>query len=232
MNARVLALTGLSAATLLLTAVTAAHADDPSSFAEARKYVSFYGQAAIQTLPNDAIGDDTRKGQIQGVTSSGAGGGLGIIAGIRSNAWVGFELEYEFLSGAKLSGCTVRDDKVDQYSGCLGYNGEPGQPRDDRTYLLHNFWFQTKVFPLHSVLDKHMEGRLQPYVKLGGGAMIGVDLDIKTSISFAGRFGGGVDYHVNDNWALGLDVGYMLPAGNISGLSPVTIGLGATYHWY
>lgn len=70
------------------------------------------------------------------------------------------------------------------------------------------------------------DGNLVPYGVVGLGAIFwnfdesslfsaaGINVDVDTS--FAAKFGGGVDYFVNDNWILNFEFGYVIADANIT----------------
>jgi len=71
--------------------------------------------------------------------------------------------------------------------------------------------------------------RVQPYAVLGAGMVqirsSGVDA-IGNRIGFSPRFGVGVDFYVNESWAVTLDGVYNMTVGGIEDHDFVTVGLG------
>jgi opacity protein-like surface antigen len=86
-----------------------------------------------------------------------------------------------------------------------------------------------KVFPLHDLLRNVNEGRIQPHLLGGFGIMATNDLDIDTGAAMAFRAGGGVDYFINENWALTLKSSYVYPFGQLKGLRFITSSIGFSY---
>ncbi len=86
-----------------------------------------------------------------------------------------------------------------------------------------------KVFPFHKLLRKVNEGRIQPHLLGGFGLMVTRDLDIDTGAAMAFRAGGGLDYFINEKWALNLKSSYVYPFGLLSGLRFVTSSIGFSY---
>ena len=82
-----------------------------------------------------------------------------------------------------------------------------------------------------------LTGRVQPFLLAGVGLMqveakdtVGVGLSIEEE-DFAARFGGGVDFYINPNIAVVIDVGYVLPTGDLDGLDYVSFSGGFQYRF-
>lgn len=134
--------------------------------------------------------------------------GFNAVFGKRAFGYVGVELQFEFSDGFQ-------------------FDDEDGDHFDLKVYTTT---FNGKIYPFHHVLRNVNEGRLQPHLLAGVGLMATRDLDIDTGASAAIRFGGGIDYFVNDKWAINLKSTGMRPFGQLKGLRYVTTSLGLTYH--
>ncbi len=100
---------------------------------------------------------------------------------------------------------------------------------DDFELKLYTGSFNAKIFPLHAVLRKFNEGRLQPHLLGGFGIMTTQDLDIDTGASMMFRAGGGLDYFINESWAFNLKSSYVVPIGQLKGLRYITSSIGLSY---
>lgn len=86
-----------------------------------------------------------------------------------------------------------------------------------------------KVLPFHDLLRGVNEGRIQPHLLGGFGLMATRDLDIDTGAAIAFRAGGGLDYFINEKWALNLKSSYVYPFGLLKGLRFVSSSIGFSY---
>jgi len=86
-----------------------------------------------------------------------------------------------------------------------------------------------KVFPFQKLLRGVNEGRIQPHLLGGFGFMATKDLDIDTGAAMAFRAGGGLDYFINEKWALSLRSSYVYPVGLLKGLRFITSSIGFSY---
>jgi hypothetical protein len=80
-------------------------------------------------------------------------------------------------------------------------------------------------------------GRFEPYALVGLGGMwssvrpVGETPPGSCCGGFVMKFGGGSDFYVTDDWALTVDVAYVLPVGSIENLQYVSLGWGARFHF-
>jgi opacity protein-like surface antigen len=80
-------------------------------------------------------------------------------------------------------------------------------------------------------------GRFEPYALIGLGGMwtsvrpVGLTPPGSCCGGFVMKFGGGSDFYVTDDWALTVDVAYVLPVGSIENLRYVSLGWGARFHF-
>ena len=66
-------------------------------------------------------------------------------------------------------------------------------------------------------------GRVQPYLSVGLGFLSAKSDDPvttfqKTDTDFAARFGGGVDFYLNESFGLSIDSSYVVPTGDVEDL--------------
>lgn len=101
--------------------------------------------------------------------------------------------------------------------------------RDNFELKVYTTTLNAKVFPVHDLLRNVNEGRIQPHLLGGFGIMVTRDLDIDTGASMAFRAGGGLDYFINQKWALNLKSSYVHPFGQLKGLRFVTSSIGFSY---
>jgi opacity protein-like surface antigen len=82
-----------------------------------------------------------------------------------------------------------------------------------------------------------LTGRIQPFLLTGVGVMH-LDADDKMNIgiktsgdAFVARFGGGLDFYINDHFAFVVDGGYLLPTGSLDNLNQVVWSVGLQYRF-
>ena len=140
----------------------------------------------------------------------GNSGGVDFRAGYRVFSRWAFEFDYQWQAGF--------DSK----------NSSIDPPLEIDTHLLS---LNTKFF--------FLTGRWQPYALLGASLLIFnseiVDDDFKkpwdVSVGFAPRFGGGIDFWINENWALMLEGTYIVPVGILDGANMGSVGVGFQYRF-
>jgi opacity protein-like surface antigen len=75
-----------------------------------------------------------------------------------------------------------------------------------------------------------MTGRIQPFLMYGLGALRGAQ-EGESATDLAMRGGGGVDFWLDENIALGAETEYVLPISNVKGLSYISVGLAMKYRF-
>ncbi len=83
-----------------------------------------------------------------------------------------------------------------------------------------------------------LTGQFQPFALVGVGVM-NAELDIDGSAGsrthsesdFAARFGGGIDYWINESISVGLTSSYVLTTGDVDGVDYVSLALGIQYRF-
>ncbi|MBW2418637.1 MAG: porin family protein [Deltaproteobacteria bacterium] len=147
--------------------------------------------------------------------------GINARAGYRILPWLAVEGQFEWLSSF---GYTLEDVLL------------PGEtePRDAtlKTVEDYTFTFNAKGYPL--------TGRVQPFGLIGLGGMYAIntrnpllflgDLSVDTG-GFVARFGGGVDYYLDPNWILTMDVSYLVTTGGVSDTNRTSLGIGFQYRF-
>ena len=98
------------------------------------------------------------------------------------------------------------------YQDGFQFTDEDGDHFDLKVYALT---LNTKIFPFHALLKTVNEGRIQPHILLGFGGMTTQDLDIDTGASTLVRAGGGLDYYINERWAMNVKSSYIYPFGQL-----------------
>jgi opacity protein-like surface antigen len=89
-----------------------------------------------------------------------------------------------------------------------------------------------------------LTGRVEPFVVVGVGAidinvenksdpiaLVTVNLEDREGTEFAGRVGGGIDFHLTDRFALVFAASYVLPAGNLERYEYVSFDWGIQYRF-
>jgi hypothetical protein len=149
-----------------------------------------------------------------GTASVKDSGGLNVSGGYRLNSWFAVDAAYEWMDNFKI--------KVSE-----------GPERAYLDYATHSFTANAKfILPMW---------RVQPYLNLGIGAQywdLGFPFDNSdTGWSFLGRPGAGIDFFVNRNWVLNVQVNGNLATNalgggsNINNLYYVSLGGGLTYRF-
>lgn len=213
---------------LIFTAASASAQDDweeEGLYSEPGPYVQLGGSIGIPNFSGTIGRENKSKGVNADVSNvASLGGGLNFKLGSRAIEWVAYELQFEYIAAADYDAYIVpKDSDPDDIA--------PGTPKD---YIKPNIFTTTvniKVFPLHSVLDGVLGGRIQPYIVAGFGMMNATDTGIQTPISLATRGTLGVEGYINEEWSLFLDAGYVYTWGNLKGLDYISTSLGAAYHF-
>ena len=204
----------LSCAGLILHAGTAfAQWDDDEEdldFAASGPYVALAWVAVAPTNFQDTVGQPFEKtGGYTNVRGTKAtGNGLQFRLGARAIDWLGYELEFEWISN-------------------VDFDSDQGEVNPE----LFTTTMNAKIFALHALLNGVHQGRIQPYLLGGLGAMAAANIDISTPVAFAGRAGLGVDYFLNDALSVNLDGSYVWPIQNLEGFEYFSLGLGLRYHF-
>ncbi len=133
--------------------------------------------------------------------------GINAVFGKRAWEYLGFEAQFEYSDGFDL----------------LDTDGEHFGLKVYTTTL------NAKIYPFYSLLRGVNEGRIQPHLIAGVGLMVTHDLEIDTGASAALRAGGGLDYFINEKWAVNLKTSYVYPFGVLKGLRFVTSSIGLSY---
>ncbi len=156
---------------------------------------------------------------------------------------LGDSMGIELTGGYRFSEYLAAEFEVD---GLMGFDIKSGTPR--RTFLTVdglNFTANGKVFlPL---------GRIQPYALVGLGGLYarlrsqdpittvcwpyypyywyceGAYAKIGDNLAFMMKYGGGVDFHLTDQWALSLDATYVMPIGGLEDLRYISFNWGALF---
>jgi hypothetical protein len=195
--------------------------EEEGAFSESGPYVNLGGSFGIQNFSTNIGREEKNKGGLLLVQNENDfGGGLNFKLGARAIEWVAYELQFEYI--AKMDFNAFRIDKDEDL--------------DDATYdrIEPNVFTTTlniKVFPLHSVLDGVLGGRIQPYVVAGFGMLAATDTDIQTPLSMATRGTLGVDVYITPEWSIFADGGYVYTWGNLKGMDYISASLGAAYHF-
>jgi len=79
-------------------------------------------------------------------------------------------------------------------------------------------------------------GRVQPYLSVGLGFLSAKSDDPvtafqKTDTDFAARFGGGIDFYLNEHVGLSVDSSYVVPTGDVEDLDYVSVGAGVFFRF-
>jgi opacity protein-like surface antigen len=215
-NVLVIALTTLLTAGLAGWFPPAASASDwddddaPSFFFEGSTYFSL-GYSLVNEDFEDKLGQKSKgKGFHRIANGVGNAKGVNVVFGKRIWKYLALESQFEYTDG-------------------FSEKKKPGDPVEGFQLSVYTVTLNTKIFPLHDILNSFNEGRLQPHVVTGMGLMVTKDLDIDTGASIAFRLGIGVDYFVYDRWAVNLRSAYVVPVGQLRGLQFVTTSVGLSY---
>jgi opacity protein-like surface antigen len=81
-----------------------------------------------------------------------------------------------------------------------------------------------------------MTGRVQPFGLIGLGGMLANTTDRVhdrevDSGGFVARFGGGVDYYLDESWILTIDASYLITTGSVSNTDRTSLGVGFQYRF-
>ena len=168
--------------------------------------------AAIQNFEGE-IGDHGSSAGSYKDVSSDRGQDLGIgfqfRLGARSIDWLGYELEFEMVD-------EFRFDSRDE---------------SDVEPLLFATSVNAKIFALHPIMSRVLEGRIQPYLMAGMGMLAAKDTKLSTPLALMGRFGAGVDFFMSETVSLNIDGSYVMPTGNLDGFDYYSFALGLRYHF-
>ena len=101
------------------------------------------------------------------------------------------------------------------YQFLEGFDSTRGNPETEIDS--HAFTLNAKLFVL--------TGRWQPYAVLGlGGHLVNTEVrdnavkkPFETDLAFAMRFGGGVDFYLNEHWVVGIEGTYFTPTSGLAG---------------
>ncbi len=121
--------------------------------------------------------------------------------GQRLSRWGAVEVQWEWMDGFEVENVTDNNTRsADFETHALTVNG--------------------RFYPFFAVHP--LEGRIQPFVKVGGG-FIHVDLDSSQGKddddnAFVGRFGGGVEGYITPEFGLALGVDWVVPADDFNGI--------------
>ena len=140
----------------------------------------------------------------------GDSGGVDFRAGYRPFARWAFEFDYQWQAGYDSKRSTI----------------DPPLEIDTHLLSLNAKWFA-------------LTGRWQPYALLGASLLIInteiVDSDFKKpwdiDVGFAPRFGAGVDFWIDEDWALTLEGTYMVSVGEYAGANMGSVGAGFQYRF-
>jgi len=147
--------------------------------------------------------------------------GINARAGYRLFPWLAVEGQFEWLSS-------------------FGYTAEdvllPGEtdPRDVTLQQVEDYTLtvNAKAYPL--------TGRVQPFGLIGLGGMLAKNTRNPQLISgkktvdlggFVARFGGGVDYYLDESWILTADISYLVTTGNVEDTNRTSLGIGFQYRF-
>ncbi|MBW2289018.1 MAG: porin family protein [Deltaproteobacteria bacterium] len=146
-------------------------------------------------------------------------------------------------------------DTNPKFGNSAGVDFRAGYRAFSRWAFEFDYQWQAGFDSKNSSIDPHLEidthllslntkfflltGRWQPYALLGAGLLVFnseiVDDDFKkpwdVSVGFAPRFGGGVDFWVNEDWALMLEGTYIVPVGILDGANMGSVGVGFQYRF-
>lgn len=209
--ARATALQLLLLATCALFAGAAAAEPPPPEYDRSGWYLGLAGFYAISDYDLTTSDLDVVPPQPANTNPKfGNSGGVDFRAGYRAFSRWAFEFDYQWQAGF--------DSK----------NSSIDPPLEIDTHLLS---LNTKFF--------FLTGRWQPYALLGASLLIFnseiVDDDFKkpwdVSVGFAPRFGGGIDFWINENWALMLEGTYIVPVGILDGANMGSVGVGFQYRF-
>ena len=148
----------------------------------------------------------------------GDSAGFNLRGGYRFNDYLAAEGLYEYM---------------DEFGGNKLFNGAPAKS----DFLTHNFSLMGKV-----ILPTLGFTRLQPYLGAGVG-FLNADGSTKFTLlgqqgrrgvsdtEFAGRVDGGVDYFLTPALSTFFDLGYVMPTGQLSEVTYLSLSLGAKYRF-
>ena len=200
------ALTFTAAIALLLIPLSSAHAELESDYIEPNTYWAIFGNVAIPNYGSQIGVEGNRP--YTGVNDSSTAGGLRILFGYRVLPWMAWEVAADWIGGVNFSHDGGRAE-LNVFTGNV----------------------QIKGYPLTNLLDKVVEGRIQPYVYVAPGIIGAAGSSIQTPMHFNLGLGGGVDFWLNESWTIAADAKYTWAFGNLNKLNFATIGVGAAYHF-
>ena len=184
--------------------------EDDVDFAASGVYVGLAWLAAAPTNFQYVVGQPSEK--TGGYTSvhnvKSTGNGLQFRLGARAIDWLAYEVQFEWLTN-------------------VDFDSDQGHADPE----IFTTTLNAKIFAFHALLNDVNQGRIQPYLLGGIGAMAATNTDISTPVSFAGRAGMGIDYFLRNDFSINLDGAYVWPIQNLEGLEYFSIGLGVRYHF-
>jgi opacity protein-like surface antigen len=202
---------------LLLIAVAPARAEGPDAgydFARSGWYlgagvsIGFEAFSGIAEM-EDSLDTNVKVGNAFGVNAR---------AGYRLFPWLALEGQFEWLSSFNY----IAEDVL-----------PPGETdvRDATFAEVEDYTLtvNAKGYPL--------TGRVQPFGLVGLGGMLAKNTlrfqnDRTVDVGgFVARFGGGVDYYLDESWILSADVSYLLTTGNVEDTDRVSLGIGIQYRF-
>jgi opacity protein-like surface antigen len=187
--------------------------EEDYAFSDVGGYLMVSGMAGVEQYEND-IGRSSKGEYLDVNPIDAASPGVSIRFGYRSWEYLAFEMQMDILDGVPFTADTETSSNVTV------------------SPILVNTTFNTKVFPLHPVLNDVWDGRIQPYVIGGVGMMGGARMDeIGTKIAVSARGGGGVDFWINNSVSINAEAAYVIAWGNIVGTRYVGTYLGVAWHY-
>jgi hypothetical protein len=184
--------------------------EDDVDFAASGPYVGLAWVVAAPTNFQSTIGQPFEKTNgytnVQNVKSTG--NGLQFRLGARAIDWLAYELQFEWITN-------------------VDFDSDQGHADPE----IFTTTVNAKIFAFHALLNGVHQGRIQPYLIGGIGALAAANTDISTAVAFAGRAGMGIDYFLSDAFSVNLDGAYVWPIQNLAGMEYFSIGLGLRYHF-
>ncbi len=159
----------------------------------------------------------------------------------RSGLYAGFAFSAGIAAFDGLAGqeFTVEADASVGFTAVTGYRMSPFYAVELDLEYMNGFEllapFSGKVRTLSTTANINiypLEGRIQPYIKFGGGlGWAESDLSSDSSLGFLLTVGVGGDYYLTRNIVLNFETLYIGSTGDISGTSHLNLNLGARYRF-
>jgi hypothetical protein len=159
----------------------------------------------------------------------------------RSGLYAGFAYSHGIATFDGLAGLdfTVEADSSAGFTAVAGYRVTPFYAVELDLEYMNGFEllapFSGKIRTLSTTFNFNiylLEGRVQPYVKFGGGlGWVDSGISLDSSLGFLLAVGVGGDYYLTRNIVLNFETLYIGSTGDISGTSHLNLNLGARYRF-